>query len=392
MKKKHFVWGKEDIQMLRKEYQTTGPKILAERLGITAWSVTAKARRLGISATRDLPSDAFNKEENIQILKQNYVAKGGRFVAEMIGCPLDLVRKYASKLGLHTKAGYASAGKKRSEENTKFNIRYFQEWTPKMAYVLGFIYADGCISKNMSSLFINLQCDDRAVLEFIAKELDGDFKIREIPKRNGDRNSKAQVSLIVSSNAMIQDLMKIGVYPRKTYRNDPFPSIRNEYLPHFVRGFLDGDGCVSIAECGFCSVSFVGNPRFITAIRDILYQEAGMRCIPVGIRKSPTHTLATIQWSANKDVRLFRDYAYPEGHSFCLERKKAKLDEWFSQERPEYRTRKLWTEEEEKQVRDLYYVIGLNKLAEVLDRDHGVVWRKASELGIIDKTRSKLFI
>jgi len=49
-----------------------------------------------------------------------------------------------------------------------------------------------------------------------------------------------------TSDTLGKRLMELGAMPRKSYRNDPFPEVPEDMLPHFMRGFFDGDGGIGL--------------------------------------------------------------------------------------------------------------------------------------------------
>lgn len=107
------------------------------------------------------------------------------------------------------------------------------------AYVLGFIYSDGCLSKNGSEIIIKLHHKDFDILQRIKKEMASDHPINEL---NSYKNR--QVSFRFSSKLIYQDLIKLGLKPAKTFIIE-FPQIENNLIRHFIRGYFDGDGCLS---------------------------------------------------------------------------------------------------------------------------------------------------
>ena len=54
----------------------------------------------------------------------------------------------------------------------KFNKDFFKKWTPKMAYVLGFMYADGNITDSVvfRTQYISFDSADREIIEKIKPE------------------------------------------------------------------------------------------------------------------------------------------------------------------------------------------------------------------------------
>lgn len=117
----------------------------------------------------------------------------------------------------------------------KVNTDFFKRWGPKMAYVLGFTFADGNVYK--TSLAWDLK-DDKELLYKIHKAMESTYPIQK---------RKASFRLRINNPVLIQDLDTLGLYPNKT-RNCKFPNVPKQLLNHFARGFLDGDGWISIRE------------------------------------------------------------------------------------------------------------------------------------------------
>ena len=136
---------------------------------------------------------------------------------------------------------------------------------------------------------------------------------------------------MIGSSILIKQMLGLGLKPRKTYNDDPFPNVPDAMMPHFVRGYLDGDGCISVTSKNVCGVSFVGSPKFIVGIHDNLVRLVGMRTHAIQLCGKKTKW-STVQWSSLEDLRLFYDFVYSGDH-FCLERKKQKLVKWLSEPR-----------------------------------------------------------
>lgn len=371
------VWNPEILDRIRKEYETKGPTILAKELGLSYWAVVAKARRMGVDPKRKTPNFKWT-EEMLQAVKERYVSEGSDNIVREFGIPLDALRKKASSMGLHTIAGHARAGRERAEKSTSCNIRYFDEWSPNMAYILGFLFADGCIHSKLQTVYVLLKRTDECVLDFIKKELAIRSAIRRETHDGYDRST-----LLISSTVLIQRLMKLGMYPRKTFRDDPFPEIPTIVLPHFIRGYFDGDGTAHIYREGrSCCVGFVGSPKFIVGIRDSLANSAKMANRLVQTKKGKTADYCSVTWAANRDIRLFREFIYPEGFEFCLKRKKRVIDKWLSTPRVEIAETRRWTTEEEDILRNYYKMLGCATLSKMLNRCKSAVCRKASEFGL----------
>jgi intein-encoded DNA endonuclease-like protein len=138
----------------------------------------------------------------------------------------------------------------------KIKVDFFQKWSSEMAYVLGFLYADGCIinaSKSSRTNYIEFSSNDKDLLYDIKRVLQSDHPIHFIPrKKKRYANGKVYVSsesfvLRIGSKRMFNDLKKIGLIPNKS-KIIRFPDVPKKYLDHFIRGYFDGDGCVHIQK------------------------------------------------------------------------------------------------------------------------------------------------
>src|SRR3989344_4344867 len=125
----------------------------------------------------------------------------------------------------------------------KVNKNFFKKWTPEMAYVLGFFAADGYLTFNKRGAYYwCIQITDKALLEKIKRAVQATHKISLRPKR---QNESQLYRLQIGSKTMFYDLQKLGFTPWKT-KNLVLPHVPRKYLPHFVRGYFDGDGNVWI--------------------------------------------------------------------------------------------------------------------------------------------------
>ena len=123
------------------------------------------------------------------------------------------------------------------------NSNFFKAWSSEMAYVLGFITADGNLQQIKQGYHLHIACDDYDIIEKIKKTLQSSTPIRNKMRFNG----KISYSLRFSDKFIFKDLMELGVTPRKSLIIRP-PSIPRKYVWAYIRGFFDGDGCVYISK------------------------------------------------------------------------------------------------------------------------------------------------
>lgn len=134
----------------------------------------------------------------------------------------------------------------------KVNDNFFEIIdTEEKAYILGFLYADGYIVKvgNSYKIKISLSKKDKVFLEKISREL-CDYPVKDyITKTKIARSGTIENSEVTfRSEKMFNDLYKKGLTNRKSLilkfpTNDQVPEF---LLCHFIRGYFDGDGSVSV--------------------------------------------------------------------------------------------------------------------------------------------------
>ena len=153
----------------------------------------------------------------------------------------------------------------------RFDRDFFKVWSSEMAYVLGFIFADGTVFKNKrGAFFLEITSTDVEIIKKIRKIMNSDHKIgiRE-PKKAGWKRS---YRLQIGSKEMVNDLMRFGVIQNKSLVVS-FPKVPDKFLRHFIRGYFDGDGGVYIKKYNRKdrpSSSWVFSTRFTSGSRKFL--------------------------------------------------------------------------------------------------------------------------
>lgn len=117
------------------------------------------------------------------------------------------------------------------------------------AYWLGFLFADGHVRKrnNICEIKLKISIKDSEHLEKFRKFIGSTHPIvtsvSKVKYKNTISTSEC-VSLSVYSKEMFNDLNKLGCVVNKTKRIGQ-PKIEKKYFNHFIRGYFDGDGCIS---------------------------------------------------------------------------------------------------------------------------------------------------
>ncbi|MBI3651476.1 MAG: hypothetical protein HY231_10695 [Acidobacteria bacterium] len=218
------------------------------------------------------------------------------------------------KHGVAKRSPYGRADYKSYHEAIFANVD-----TQAKAYWLGILLTDGYISdtRNNGEPQIGLQMIDCELLEKFREFLGSTNPVLHIKARSIRHQPLYRVT--VSSQRMAADLSRYGVVPRKsalTY----LPVLQQEFMPHLLRGILDGDGTVSHRQDGGAIIGFCGSERLLTEIRMWLICKLGISDNRLHQNKS----VAFIQWSLDADIRKITRYLYQNAEVY-LERKKVLL-------------------------------------------------------------------
>ena len=137
------------------------------------------------------------------------------------------------------------------------NIEPFFEESPAKYYWLGFLATDGNVCSVEPRIRVELKADDVETLERLAAFCQTNKPIVYRTNNNGTYCAK----LDINSAKLKRYLAEYNIVPAKSkIFTIPLDKIPQEYLWDFVRGMIDGDGCITILN------RKVANPFGITFI------------------------------------------------------------------------------------------------------------------------------
>lgn len=130
-----------------------------------------------------------------------------------------------------------------------------------MAYVLGFIVADGALIKSKRGThFLEIQSIDKEILYRIRDAFESDLRIGEYQRKNPNWNKIYRLQ--IGSKKIFTDLERLGLSPRKSL-NVELPTVPPDHFASFLRGYFDGDG--NIAFRPFKKESQIKRSRIVSA-------------------------------------------------------------------------------------------------------------------------------
>lgn len=218
------------------------------------------------------------------------------------------------------------------------NAEYFSDInTQEKAYWLGFIWADGSINKTAP------RCSgpNRFTLAQVETEANHLQAFIEAIECNytpvlTDRNrtpGKRVLVLHINSRPFCMALENLG-YGTKEHRTD-IPPMSYELLHHFIRGYFDGDGCLSIYKQGSArrqEWSLTGNEKLLVQIQNILNQETSVSKNVALKRYKRTTKAVGLRYGRRSDIPALYDYMY-DGATVYMKSKHQKFEKFFQRER-----------------------------------------------------------
>ena len=267
---------KEQRKYIEEHYAEDSTKEIAELLGLDTKTVINWASHKNISKINKenyIPESIIKNEDDIRFIKENYLTMTYSEIGKIIGLTAEQVKSWICK---HMP--------NREKKKRIINDDYFNKIDSRdKAYWLGFIYADGYISKHTNNTIsyefgMKLQSVDRYILEKLNDNLGGNNLITD--------NDECQVvikgvpairhkssHLRVFSKNIVNNLYENGIDFNKT-KSDIYPIVNDIYFLDFLRGYIDGDGWIYVRESpkvlqvGICAygdkcLNYIKNKLFI---------------------------------------------------------------------------------------------------------------------------------
>lgn len=214
-----------------------------------------------------------------------------------------------------------------------FNEKYFDKIdNPDKAYFLGWLYSDGNNFTKTGEIKIKIQERDSGILETLGKRIfeDSEFKITEVLRTDGQDQRILSFSSVYTSKVLVDK----GVLNKKSLILK-FPTeeqVPKNLLSHFIRGYFDGDGCITTYMIKSGSkfkltgvFSIVGTESFCLDCRNFISNE-------ISLKKTKIISQANVfklSWGGNKQIKKIYDWLYKDCEDLYLKRKKEKFEQLF---------------------------------------------------------------
>lgn len=315
-------WKKEEIDFLKNNYGILSLQEISNAIGKTIPAIKHKVARENIQSPKTWT------QEEIDYICKHYKEMTNKELAENIGRTKTAVDLKINRLGLE-KSKYVY-------DRSFFHCIDNED----KAYWCGFIMADGCVTIqeeiNSCELQISLQARDGSHLKKFNKAISGNVPVEyfeEICNLNNKPHKVARIRLY--SQEIFHDLEKYNVIPNKSLVKQFPQNIPDELLPHYIRGYFDGNG--SVYKCGstklpeekrFIGCNFsCGSYEFISELKRQL-ENHGIKSGSVHLSKKDSKCYQ-IQIRGLSNTDRFLNYIY-NNSTIYLERKFQKKEKIYT--------------------------------------------------------------
>lgn len=256
-------------------------------------------------AVRHIPGAINIPEENICLGIIDDYNDGMRFEA--------IRKKYKVHSSTLNNIFYSYGIEKVRKRKRAVNKDFFETIdTEEKAYWLGFLFADGYNDERRGYIEVALASKDKEHLEKFKQAIESEHPI-------ADRLIKKSlvVRLMFCSRKMSNDLASHGCVQAKSLILEFPDSVPEELVHHFIRGYFDGDGSVSVnLEKGTYSVSVLGTKKFLNQLRS--YTNLSMT------KYDQKGEAFALRYGGRQNLLKIYDYLYKDATIF-LDRKREKF-------------------------------------------------------------------
>jgi len=188
------------------------------------------------------------------------------------------------------------------------------------AYWLGFLYADGLTYRGKVTV-IHISLRDIDHIRRFKDFMQSDHRIYETEQMGFGIKSKKAIIMITHPH-LAQSLSSKGIVKDRTNLAGMLQTLPPGLERHFIRGYLDGDGCIRGAYNP--SVTFTGQHDLLEWIRATFYENLGTNP-DLGIMNGKG--ICSINYCGIRQAKAIINWLY-EDATVWMPRKREKAEQW----------------------------------------------------------------
>lgn len=266
-------WTTEEEAFIHDKIATLSIQSLADCLNVSYTQMVYKIRKMNLRQEKVTDKEYWSAEED-EILKQHYEYAPMNYILEMLpNRDWNSILQHGSNvLGLERQA----------KDRLSCDYRFFDQWTEKSAYILGFVMADGYLALKEDG-----STQNRLRIVVVAKDVDILYKIAAALKYRGNiaylkhkNHDQIECNISFQNRWLLHQVKNKGIPVRNKSYTATFPdNIPDNMIRHFIRGIIDGDGFVSFYKrynkirgkhYDFLNIGWCGTLDIVTKIKDLL--------------------------------------------------------------------------------------------------------------------------
>ena len=192
--------------------------------------------------------------------------------------------------------------------------------TEEKAYILGLIASDGNLTTKPYNVKIDLKRDDEEILYKILDAMNYNFELRHYVQNSRIQNKEyiTEISRMnITNKNIVSKIMEYGIVPNKTeYLDFDFSCMENKFIRHFIRGYFDGDGSISINKSNRVTISMTANKNTINKFINIFEGNITNYKPHIYKRNKENDNCLTIMFTKNSEKIQFLDLIYKDSHIY----------------------------------------------------------------------------
>ena len=227
------------------------------------------------------------------------------------------------------KAGLRQIYKEDIDNSSSLNTNLFDAINDEAsAYFLGLMYADGNVyidkRNNIPVVLLQLQKRDKHILDAFKSLIAPNHKLYLVKSKI--ETQQDQYRIMFNSKIIGKQLEKLGCVPAKSLKLIFPDCVPSPLVHHFLRGYFDGDGCVSSqlinGKYKSYSVSITSTKTFCQSVQGIFKSEIGINS---GVYTRKTNNITSeLSSGGNRQVYKLMKWLYRDA-SIYIQRKHKKF-------------------------------------------------------------------
>jgi len=253
--------------------------------------------------------------EKLELVKEYQSGASVKFLMDKYFRSRNAIKNLLKRRGVEIRKDNLISNKKYT-----LNENYFDNIDSEdKAYFLGFLYADGNNFTKRNCITLNLAEIDKHILEEFQKKIETDRPITVYDR--GDNRNYMSCAVVINSIHMSKVLSDLGCVNNKTFKIN-FPEwLDKSLIKHFVRGYFDGDGSISITtKTRQARIGIIGTDVFCRKIKEIINDEIEITPQIRKAKKESKNNTVELYFGGNYQVIKFMNWIYKDSNIF-LKRK-----------------------------------------------------------------------